>query len=488
MASPTSRVVRLAAVASLCLLSCGVHAGGLPEADWEALGDGLPVFGGDAITSVVSWDSDGDGPIPARLVVAGDIALPGGSAGSRVVQWDGAQWTPLGLPFNSTIETLCVYDPDGDGPELARLVVGGRFTLHGASQVGYIAEWTGTTWVQFGVRPSDNVWAMTTWDPDGDGPQPVNLVAVGNFAQVGNTIVRGIARWDGSQWHPFGSGFGSQMGGLAVATWDPDGPGPANEQVIAGGNFGSVGGQTVRFIARWDGQQWFPLGSGVSAFVEVLCTWDPDGPGPQSSVVVAGGNFFSAGGVAVNRVAAWDGNQWSALGGGIKGDVRALGVWDDDGDASTPDLLIASGGFLAAGDTIAPAVASWNGEEWSRFGLGLIRTPPSLPTSTGFGRALAQFDADGDGPLLPVMVVGGEFDSAGCDDALNVAALTRNPRCVGDVNRDGTVDFADLNDLLSSFGFVSIAPGVICSDFNDDGFVDFADLNAVLSRFGEVCE
>lgn len=56
--------------------------------------------------------------------------------------------------------------------------------------------------------------------------------------------------------------------------------------------------------------------------------------------------------------------------------------------------------------------------------------------------------------------------------------------CPGDTNGDGVVDFADLNEVLSTFNLV--APGQP-GDVNDDGRVDFADLNIVISAFNQPC-
>ncbi len=57
-----------------------------------------------------------------------------------------------------------------------------------------------------------------------------------------------------------------------------------------------------------------------------------------------------------------------------------------------------------------------------------------------------------------------------------------------DTNRDGVVDFLDLNNVLSFFGQAAAGtfgmPGLI-GDANEDGAVDFLDLNLVLSFFGQ---
>src|SRR5690606_40486997 len=82
--------------------------------------------------------------------------------------------------------------------------------------------------------------------------------------------------------------------------------------LIVGGPFRTAGGREVNSVARWDGEDWFPLSG-------------PDGVGVDTgapSVValevfdgalVAGGWFDTAGGVVVNHVARWDGTTWSPL-------------------------------------------------------------------------------------------------------------------------------------------------------------------------------
>ena len=109
----------------------------------------------------------------------------------------------------------------------------------------------------------------------------------------------------------------------ALTVFD-DGGGPA---LYAGGAFTTAGGVAANYVAKWDGSSWAPLGSGVSgtsSSVSALTVFD-DGGGPA---LYAGGRFTSAGGVAANRIAKWDGSSWSALGSGMNGggttDVFAL--------------------------------------------------------------------------------------------------------------------------------------------------------------------
>lgn len=59
------------------------------------------------------------------------------------------------------------------------------------------------------------------------------------------------------------------------------------------------------------------------------------------------------------------------------------------------------------------------------------------------------------------------------------------PKCLGDSDFNGTIDLADLNALLASFG-QQVSP---CTprDTNGDGVLDLADLNFILANFGADC-
>jgi hypothetical protein len=106
---------------------------------------------------------------------------------------------------------------------------------------------------------------------------------------------------------------------------------------------------------------WSAVGSGLNGDVRALTSFD-DGTGPA---LYAGGDFKHAGGLEVNGIARWDGQSWSALGGGLAGSpgvaVHALAVYDDGGGAA----LYAGGLFYG------PAgVARWDGTSWSALGIG----------------------------------------------------------------------------------------------------------------------
>src|SRR6266852_3430940 len=176
---------------------------------------------------------------------------------------------------------------------------------------------------------------------------------------------------------------------LRALTVFDDGTGPA---LYAGGEFTTAGDVAANRIAKWDGTQWSALRSGMNGSVLGLAVFD-DGTGPA---LYAGGEFTTAGGVAVNNIAKWEGRQWSALGGGTNMPVYALTVFDDGAGPA----LYAGGIFSGAGDVAATKIAKWNGTQWSALGTG-IHGP--------YVNALAVFD-DGTGTAL---YAGGEFIIAG---------------------------------------------------------------------------
>ena len=226
----------------------------------------------------------------------------------------------------------------------------------------------------------DNVCHALVIDGNGD------LIVGGNFSQVGGQTANKIAKWDGSSWSALGTGFNFACYALAI-----DG----NGNLYAGGNFSQAGGQPAGCVAKWDGSSWSPLGSGLNRACYALAI---DGNGD----LYAGGEFFTAGGQPASSIAKWDGSGWSALGSGLsyfglETYCYAL-VIDGNGD------LIVGGDFFFAGGMAGPFIAKWDGSSWSSLGSGL----------TGICYALA---IDGNGDLY----AGGQFNQAGGQPANNIA-------------------------------------------------------------------
>ncbi len=264
------------------------------------------------------------------------------------------QWLGDGLPgTDSSVVAVATWDPDGPGPLPMQVVLGGNFQNAGPIAAGRLATWDTTTSVWGSLGDANGVVSALTTLPTGE------LVAAGSFTQIGGVAAANIARWNGTTWQPFGAGL--PLGPVSALTVT------ANGSLVAGGSFtlGNVGG-----VAIWNGSTWAPLGGGL--------------PGSQSALAMAtlangdlvvGGSFSSAGGTPATNLARWDGAQWFAMG-NPNGQVR--GVAEVPGGS-----VVVAGYFTAIGGVNAARVASWNGATWSAMGSGangLLEAVAVLPS------------------------------------------------------------------------------------------------------------
>jgi hypothetical protein len=295
---------------------------------------------------------DGRGP---ALYAGGAFGNAGGVHVNHIARWNGSNWTALGGGVTAdssgaSVWSLAVFD-DGSGPAL---YAAGRFSTAGGLAANRIARWNGSSWSRLGnglTGPDPIAFALSVYD-DGSGPA---LYIGGNFTTVDGVAANRIAKWDGASWSALAEGLSgfSDDAVDALAVYD-DGSGPA---LYAGGTYYGIGGNGLRFIARWDGTSWSALGEGTDVFVHAMLPFD-DGSGEKLHV---GGYFTNAGGVKANRIAAWDGASWSALSKGTNGPIRALAVFDDGSGAA----LYAGGIFDTAGGISSPGLARWDGASWS---------------------------------------------------------------------------------------------------------------------------
>jgi hypothetical protein len=153
--------------------------------------------------------------------------------------------------------------------------------------------------------------------------------------------------------------FGSfaSASGQATTMFDPDGPGPQQPWIVVAGG-ASIPGVGSERVAAWDGTQWRALGAGFPATVRTLHV--------HNGTLFAGGDFFTSGGI--RYVARWDGTTWQPLGtlanNGVDNSVYALTTFNGN--------LVLSGYFTnaAGGVSTTARVASWNGTAFSAIGSG----------------------------------------------------------------------------------------------------------------------
>ncbi len=367
---------------SSVLLSSGPALVAQCALQWQPQG-GLGGVDG-AVLASVEWDPDGAGPHTPVIVLGGTFSVAGTASAPNLATFDPATgvWSTLGSGFDGSVRALAVS-------ATGELIAGGSFQTAGGLAIRGIARWNGSTWVGFGsgfaVGQSAGVGALAVL-PNGD------LVAAGDFTSIGGVAANHIARWNGSSWSPLGSGVawpGVSASVLALAAMP-------NGDVVAGGWFTVAGAVNAVGIARWNGSAWSALGGSVNSAVRTIL------PLPNGDLLV-GGQFGSAGGQTAIGVARWDGTNWFPLGAGLRIGT-GLGQAYSLARTSNGDV-IATGAFTTAGGVAAANIARWDGAAWSALGSGL---------SLGLGQTMLVRAA---GPV----VVGGQFTAAGGVPADRVA-------------------------------------------------------------------
>lgn len=377
---------------------------------------GVPGVDGElrTIHAMIRWDPDGTGPENAWLVIGGQIDVAGDVAANNIAAWDGSRWHSLDGGTSAKwldVRALGVYGRD--------LIAAGRVETGPYTWTNYIAKWVPGSpgaWVGLGSEPNGSVHALLPYNGE--------LVAAGEFTQIGGVSANRIASWNGSRWAAFDTGI-SDHEVQALATYQG--------RLIAGGTFSGAGGATAMYLAAWDGVAWsevaapFAISPAGSAGVYALSLHD-------GNLVVAWFNINDSGNA---NVTSWDGSAWTTLGAPIDmivwsiasvgGELyiggRVLGnhgvarwdgaAWTTVGDGGVyPVYALAeyAGKLVSGGETWDPAaqpytgLAFWDGLVWTRLG------------GRGFNGSVNAFTI-----FNGELVAGGEFGSVAAGEAVGVA-------------------------------------------------------------------
>ncbi len=369
--------------------------------DWiqGPMDDGTLPNGTDGyLNDSISWDPDGAGPLLERLVVAGNFTSIGGVAAQNIAQYDPstAVWSPFGTGIAPTVLCLGVFNGQ---------VVAGCL---GDNNVGTfdqtVRRWNGTAWESLSATNTGSVYDMTVYNGTlyiagtfvtqfvTSASNPAHYIARWNaganlwddvdeadFGTQTNTAVRALQEYNGelyaAGWKVSGASItGSAINithgvpGGALFTTITDGTDPggiydldvfSGELLIAGG-FLDINNVTCNNFAGWNGSSFHAFQGGVDSPGTAAATiWSVT---IHQGIVIAG-DFITAGGTTVNRVAFWPpgGSAWQARAGGIDDTVYDV--------CSYRGELIAVGSFTNAGGP-ANDIAHWNGSVWAAFGGG----------------------------------------------------------------------------------------------------------------------
>jgi hypothetical protein len=397
----------------------------------------------DVVLGLVSWDPEGDGAGPQRVVAMGYMRFAGDTDVDGIAYWDPSSnsgqggWHALGSGFGlaGSMRAITTWDPDGSGPQPQHVVIGGSFTGPAEQPLNRIAHWDPSAnggagdWLPFGQGLPGTVFAITKWDPDGDGPMRLQVVAGGQFT-LSDGGGRGLARWDPDAAGGAGAwvGFGPESLIVTAATvWDPDADGAHGEQLIIGGRFALDGAKGWSNAARWDPNLndsnggWVAIGPPSTDYVRKLATWDPDGAGPAPARLAgASTRFRSDDGLQSAEHAYMEpvpGASWTLMPLGFSTFQRLI-VYDEDGDGPDAARLIAPLSNLVYMDDTHSTVF-----EWDQFAQPVASWRPWLREFAEYVNDVISWDPDGSGPKLPRAVVGGNFSTIEGKLALRLATF-----------------------------------------------------------------
>lgn len=317
-----------------------------------------PIDGLDGPVSAAAWwDPDGDGPLPRMLVLGGSMHAAGSVACSGLIAWNpqAGQWHDLGVGVfgpASSVQSLKVLST-------GELAVGGSFTQVGtalgeaASPAGGFAILNGSSWRVIGSFTTDSIYynaAIRAIEQLPDG----RIVVGGEFSAVNESPIQAAASWDGSIWSPVLPSVTN--GRVNVIKLLADG------SLLLGGYFWTPGVQNGVIRVSPSGVV-DSLGGGVlgEAFTAVQL--------PNGDLVVSGTFTLAGGGVAVNRIGRWDGREWWPMGSGFHlGEGETSYFSYAQSMNILPDgRLLATGRFVRAGLAAVNGFAAWNGQSWSAY-------------------------------------------------------------------------------------------------------------------------
>jgi hypothetical protein len=303
-----------------------------------------------------------------------------------------------------------MFDEDGAGPGSARLLVGGAFTDAGGQPAPGLASWNGDAWEAVNIEVPGLGTAQAVTALSASNADIGALYAGAAFRDEFGNWRRYIVRRDQAAWKVIGGPLAWQFGTAKVNTLitrQEDG----GEVLYIGGDFDHIGDSPASNIARWDGQVWTAPGGGVDVTVHQVLT---DALEPAAGLLLVG-EFFEAddrdGGQQfwAQHIARWDGQMWHRFQRGMFGALVEDFATFDDGNGPT---VYAGGGMRTVGQNADTAwwFAKWNGSDWEGFGdKGRL--------GAGGIRALQVYD---DGTGLALYAVGG-FERANGKPAPGIA-------------------------------------------------------------------
>jgi trimeric autotransporter adhesin len=277
-----------------------------------------------------------------------------------LARWNGSRWGPVGS--GNPNDEILEFASFGDD-----LIAVGEFTEIGGIQANRIARWDGTAWSAMGAGADAPIHSATVYKGD--------LVVVGEFTTMDGVPAEKVAIWDGQSWQQLGSGFDD----VATSAYVHEGT------LFVGGNFrDSLAGTRLQYMAKWDDtHQWAPLQIRLNGWAKRMASFRGD-------LVLLSRHRWRGGRMSVS---GWNGSEWYEIAELFSGDARDLAVYRDE--------LYITGDFYTITGAHIPMqrIARWDGRRWRSVGGGL--GPPGVAGTHPQSNALAVYEGE--------LVIGGAF-------------------------------------------------------------------------------
>ncbi|MEM7106332.1 MAG: T9SS type A sorting domain-containing protein [Bacteroidota bacterium] len=228
----------------------------------------------------------------------------------------------------------------------------GFFNQICGNSANYIAKWNGSEWENAGFGLTDPGHSLT--------PSNDTLFIARYEESIDSNWVyyyhdQTLSKLGEGVYLTTASGFSNLPNIYDIAIFQ--------NKIIACGEFDRAGTQTISGIMQWNGNQWTGLDSGLGGNIPATApVMFPHELMVHDDKLYIVGNFRMAGGLEVNGIAYWDGNNWHAMGDGFNNTVYGIGVYNDE--------IYAGGSFTASGQTPLNRIAKWTGSEWVSPGFG----------------------------------------------------------------------------------------------------------------------
>ena len=214
-----------------------------------------------------------------------------------------ATWSACDGGTNGTVYAIegdNITPPSGSSSD--GCYIGGAFTTAGGTTVNRVAYYDATadSFVALGsgtVGVDGTVYALHFDYANG------LLYVGGDFANAGGGAAANIATYNPSTdaWAAVGTGPDDVVRAITQI---------ASDYIVVGGDFTNAGGAAAAYLAVWNSSttSWSQAGSGMNAAVLALDTWVGSGliTTHNGWVVIVGGSFTTADGVATNYVCEYN--------------------------------------------------------------------------------------------------------------------------------------------------------------------------------------